>query len=152
MNSRTARYHKVSATGHLLPADATEWEGVYIPALGLIVSADPLPCGRKPWKEAMAAAEGATLCGDKCTRAMSRSEYAYILEDERAHPAVDGNYFRGPYGWEWTSTPYAGNPSGAAWFVNLDGGYSSWFNHSFGSLVRAVRAGQPLGLLESEVA
>jgi hypothetical protein len=97
---------------------------------------------------AMKACATLTLGGHKDWRAPTIQELLSIIDYGRKDPAVDPEHFKGPYGWTWTSTPYAGNPSGAAWLVYLLDGYSLWFLHGLDFHARAVRAGQQLGLTE----
>jgi hypothetical protein len=136
------KFKKVSAAGLMLPADATEWEGVYIPELEMIVGADVLPCGEVSWKKAQAAAAKATLCGAKAERSPSRMEYAHMIDDALYGPTLDPAYFRnaGNFTCEWSSTECV--PAGCAWQVHLGSGRSNRngklsFNH-----VRAARTSQ----------
>jgi hypothetical protein len=134
------------AAGKVLPRKAKQWEGVYVPALGLIVAADPVPGFYGPWKEGMAIAAKATVCGIKARKGhptLQRLEYALLIEDDRCDPAVDDIYFRfGENRWEWTSTSCA--PAGCAWLVGLGDGNSGRDGQSSHSFVRAVCAGQTL--------
>jgi hypothetical protein len=137
------RFHKISSGGLLLPVSATEWEGVYVPALSLLVSADVLACGALPFKQANAAAAKAMLCGRQVERAPSKSEYVnYLFDDWLFEPALDPVYFRNAGKWscEWTSTECA--PAGCAWYVYVGAGDASRLHQSGHARVRGVVSGQ----------
>ncbi len=116
---------------------------------GLTWSAGPLAGGKDMnHADAMKACSALDLLGHKDWRAPTITELLAIIDYERYDPAVDPAHFQGPYGWTWTSTPFKGRPSGAAWVVLLGSGLSNWFSHGGGYRVRAVRAGQQLGFTE----
>jgi hypothetical protein len=137
------RFTKVSKDGKTLPANAAEWEGVYDAETGLIWGRALLP-GEHTWKDAIKKASEATLCGAPA-RAPTIQERTGITDYARHSPALSP-LFAKESAWEWTSTPDAESPSDVAWGVYLGNGgavrgYQSNRNH-----VRAVRAGQPIGL------
>lgn len=137
-----ARFHKVSAAGLVLPVDATEWEGVFVPELKIIVSADPLPCGEVNWSKAQAEAAKFKFCDHQGERPPSRLEYAHLIDDALYGPALDPVYFRTAdrYSWEWTSTECA--PAGYAWSVDLHSGGSGRGYQGDHGRVRALCASQ----------
>ena len=59
----TPKFIKVSYTGILLPADATDWVAVYQPELHLTWMRHGVPGGSRTWSKAKAAAEALDLCG-----------------------------------------------------------------------------------------
>jgi len=139
------RFCKVASDGRALPASASDWEGVYDATTGLIWGRRLL-AGERNWKDAVKAAGEATLCGAPA-RAPTIQERLSIVDYQRVEPALDVTFFdpKETSAWEWTSTP-AASPSDYAWFVNLSGGYSYRYLQSSAYHVRAVRAGQPIGL------
>jgi hypothetical protein len=140
-----ARFTKVSAAGALLPDTATEWEGVLDSSTGLVWGRKLLP-GEANWKDSLKKASEAKLCGGTA-RAPTIQERLSIVDYDRADPAIDTNYFDSsePYAWEWTSTP-AKSPSVCAWVVLLGDGATYRDAQAFRFRVRAVLAGQSLGL------
>jgi hypothetical protein len=98
---------------------------------------DPLP-------SALKACADLELLGSTGWHAPTIQELLSIVDYTRCDPAVDTEYFKGPYGWTWSSTA-AASPSGVAWLVDLASGGS--LRYSRGDLlhVLAVRAGQSLG-------
>lgn len=96
--------------------------------------------------DAMKACSALDLLGQKDWRAPTIQELLSIVDYTKNDPAVDKTHFKGPYGWTWTSTPYAGNPAGYAWYVYLHNGNAYYYYHSYQFHVRAVCAGQQLGL------
>lgn len=137
------RFTKVGKDGKALPASATEWEGVYDAETGLIWGRALLP-GEHTWKDALKKASEATLCGAPA-RAPTIQERTGITDYARHSPALSP-LFAKESAWEWTSTPDAESPSVYAWFVFLGYGYAGRGYQSYRFHVRAVRAGQPLGL------
>ena len=114
---------------------------------GLTWSAEPLLDGKNMnHADAMQACADLKLCGHTDWRAPTIEELLSIVDYTRCDPAVDSEYFLGPYGWTWSSTP-AKAPAGYAWGVYLYDGYSYRGNTGNHGHVRAVRAGQQLGLL-----
>ncbi len=113
---------------------------------GLTWAAEPLFGGKDlNHADAMKACIELDLLGRKDWRAPTIQELLSIVDYTRAEPAVDTEFFRGPYGWTWSST-VAAAPAGYAWFVSLVDGYSGRFHKVYQYHVRAVRAGQQLGL------
>lgn len=114
---------------------------------GLTWSAGPLEGGKEfTHADAMKACAELNLLGAKDWRAPTIEELLSIVDYTRYDPAVDTDYFKGPYAWTWSST-IAKAPEGGAWFVLLYYGFSGRGAQTIQALVRAVRAGQPLGLL-----
>lgn len=114
---------------------------------GLTWSAGPLEGGKEfTHADALKACTEFSLFGAKDWRAPTIEELLSIVDYTRHDPAVDTEYFKGPYAWTWSSTPYKGY-AGYAWFVNLVNGYSFLSRQAGQVLVRAVRSGQQLGLL-----
>ena len=114
---------------------------------GLTWSAGPLLGGKDlTHAESMDACAALDLLGQKDWRAPTIEELISIIDYSRANPAVDTDVFAGPYGWTWSSTP-ASAPAGYVWDVYLNNGYSNHVHRDNHYRVRAVRAGQPLGLV-----
>lgn len=123
-----------------------EWAAALDRKTGLIWSADVI--GSKdgmPWAEAKTAVAGIKLLGKSDWRLPTIQELLSIVDYERFDPAVDTQYFKGPFGFTWSST-VAKSPSGCAWGVDLDDGDSNRYGQTYGLLVRAVRVGQSLEL------
>lgn len=141
-----SRFVKIAADGSLWmdPQDG-EHVATYDRETGLTHLAAPVDCGDKPWAEAIEAAKKVRVFGATDWRAPTVKELISIIDYERCDPAVDPEYFKGPYEWTWTATP-AKSPSDFAWYVFLGNGYVSRGSQSLHGQVRAVRAGQPLGL------
>jgi hypothetical protein len=139
-----ARYVNLDANGN-----PTTGEHVVVRdrKTGLEWTAVPLEGGKEMnHADAMKACTAVQLLGHKDWRAPTIHELLSIVDYDLYDPAVPKAHFKGPYGWTWTSTPFKGN-SGAAWFVSLGSGDSGWSGYDSRFLARAVRAGQPLGLL-----
>lgn len=148
MSAVADRFIKVSADGQLLAHDAPEWEGVYVPAAGLVIARRPT-AKKYTFKAANAACTKVDLCGAPGERSISLREFVnHLLQDDRTGPAVDTTFFTidDPYQWIWTCDECA--PAGCAWFVGLGYGLSSR-NHQDGHVrALAVRAGQFSGFGE----
>lgn len=116
---------------------------------GLIHTAAPLLNGKEVnHADALKACAELTLLGHKGWQLCDVRDLLSIIDYDRYDPAVDPARFKGPYGWTWTRTPCTGGSSGASWIVGLDGGGTNWSYHGSRHQVRAVLAGQQLGLLE----
>lgn len=138
------RFTKLGADG--LPT-MDNHVAVFDSKTGLTWSAGPLLGGKYlTHAEALAACKALELFGKKDWRAPTIEELLSIIDYTRADPAVDSDIFKGPYGWTWSST-VASAPAGYAWVVYLFSGYSNLVHQGNLNLVRAVRAGQPLGIL-----
>lgn len=98
---------------------------------------------RMTWKEAKAWAESLDINGWKW-RLPTVEEAFLIVDRTRAEtPALPTEFFPDCEGeWIWTATEDAQPPSGYAWVVYLNDGYSSRGNVGNHDHVRAVRAGQ----------
>lgn len=112
---------------------------------GLTWSAEPLGGKELNHAAAMKACADLDLMGHKDWRAPTIQELLSIVDYTRYDPAVDTDFFKGPYGWTWSST-LAKAPSGFAWYVGLILGYSFRYNRDGNYFVRAVRAGQQLAI------
>lgn len=144
-SSTAPRFIKVSAEGKLLPRDATDWEGVYIPAAQLIVARRPIT-KKLGFKAANAACKKIDLCGAPAERSISLREFVnHLLEFDRTGPALDTDFFTiaDPWTWIWTSDECA--PAGFAWGVGLSSGYSPRGRRDYRACALAVRAGQLFG-------
>jgi hypothetical protein len=115
-----------------LCSDGTRWmdaqDGTHIAVhdakTGLTWSAEPLQSGKNMnHADGMKACSTLDLLGKKDWRAPTIEELLSIVDYARCDPAVDPEYFNGPYGWTWSST-IAAAPAGDAWLVNLFNGNS----------------------------
>lgn len=139
----TQRFTKIGADGR--PTTAAH-VAVHDAKTGLVWAAEPLQGGNAfTHAEAMKACADLDLFGHKDWRAPTIEELLSIVDYSRADPAMDADLFKGPYGWAWSST-VAAAPAGCAWFVTLGGGDSVRYFQVHRGHVRAVRAGQQLGL------
>lgn len=149
-------YTKLAANGTDLPADhpnygpdkhlAVRVTRADIPGWSLIVSA--YRCGeRATFNNAQAQAAAHEAYGWKW-RAPTVEELFLVADRSRPEVGMDTNFFPDAEGYEftWSADVDATSPSGYAWFVNLGFGFSFWSGQSFRYHVRAVRAGQPVGL------
>ena len=139
-----ARFIKIGADGARLPSDAPEWEAVLDTTTDLMWSAQETK--EMPWAECVEAAPALRDAGFSDWRLPTRKELLTLVDDTRAGPAIDTAFFPDcKSDWYWTSTPYASSPSGCAWVVNFNNGYSSWYGQGGEGFVRAVRSSQSLG-------
>jgi hypothetical protein len=108
------------------------------------------------WKEVAAAAEAYDANGWKW-RAPTVEELFFIADRTNPECRLDPNFFPDAERWEptWSATPDAEldddgeggtAPSGFAWYVGLGLGFAGRSLQDCVSHVRAVRAGQPIGL------
>jgi hypothetical protein len=141
--SAVPRFINVGANGK---PTTGEQVAVFDSKTGLTWSAGPLGGGKDlNHVDAMKACAALDLLGQKDWRAPTIEELLSIVDYSRIEPAVNTDHFKGPFGWTWSST-IAKAPSGYAWYVGLDGGYSGRLSVGLHGHVRAVRAGQQLGL------
>jgi len=113
----------------------------------LVWSAEPLQGGANlNHADALKACTQCDLLAAADWRAPTIEELLSIVDYTRYDPAVDPEFFKGPYGWTWSSTLYKGS-AGYAWCVYLLYGRSYIFGQADQGRVRAVRSGQQLGLL-----
>lgn len=147
-SAAVAKARFVNLDAHGKPTTG-EHVAVYDRKTSLTWAAGPLLIGKDVnHADAMAACAALDLLGHQDWRAPTITELLAIVDYDRYDPAVDTAHFKGPFGWTWTSTPFKGNPSGAAWYVSLYYGSSNWNGHDSGLHARAVRAGQNLWLLD----
>lgn len=137
------RFTNLGADGR--PTTGADWVAVYDAKTNLTWTRGNVPGGRREWADAMKAASEVRLFGKADWRAPTIQEQLSIVEYGRIEPALDPAHFDGKDEWVWTSTPAAGL-SGCAWSVGLLNGNSYRGNLTYEGIVRAVRAGQSLGL------
>jgi hypothetical protein len=138
-----SRFTRLAFDGTPMVCSKEEPVAVHDAETGLIWSADSL--GEANWADAKKLTAGCRLMGKEDWRLPTVKELLSLIDYERYDPAVDPEYFRGSYGWTWSSTA-AKEPSGCAWDVSLGDGGSGRSSVGGRSHVRAVRAGQSLGL------
>lgn len=138
------RFVKLSATGGQLRDDALDWVAVLDTTTGLEWTRSTLPCGAVPYARAAKEPAKLKLAGKARWRAPTRAERLSIVDDTLVGPALDPRYFDvpQPYGWEWTSTPFASCPREFAWDVGFNSGSAGWLPQSYLGFVRACRASQ----------
>jgi hypothetical protein len=131
---------------HGRPTTGRAWAAAFDRETGLVWMAAPLKGG-----EDMTHADGIKACaeldflGVKKWRMPTVKELVSIVDYERCDPAVDPGHFGGPFGATWSST-IAKSPAGYAWFVYLGYGFVNRYYQGFRLHVRAVCAGELLGL------
>ena len=130
------RFLKLDAAGRETTGDHV---AVYDHSTDLVWTAEPL--GEFKHGDAMNACADLELLGSKGWRAPTIQELLSIVDYTRCDPAIDSDFFKGPYGWTWSATE-AASPSGFAWGVYLLDGDSSRLNQGYHAHVLAVRAGQ----------
>lgn len=111
-------------------------------AAPLLVTAQFAPKAMN-WKAAKKWAESLDLGGFAWR--LPTIEEAFFIPDRSKYPAFDASVFVGANErvlWIWTGTVDAEDPSGYAWYVYLDYGYSYRSSQDLHFLVLAVRAGQ----------
>jgi hypothetical protein len=141
---------KIGANGEQLPEDATSWDAVLLPALGLMFTAGNVGDDEQDYEDTEAAVKALTVAGFSDWRIPERFELESILDLKRYSPAIDPVFFRDTRSdWYWTNTPCAWNdrpgPSGSVWVVDFGGGgvnYDDRNSTAFARAVRAVPAGQ----------
>lgn len=139
------RFTKLDASGK--PTTGTH-TAVHDAKTGLTWSAEPLQSDKELYHaDALKACSSLELLGKKDWRAPTIEELLSIVDYTRCDPAVDSDYFLGPYGWTWSST-VAKAPAGYAWHVDLYDGSSLRVGQTDHLHVRAVRSGQqlPIGI------
>ncbi len=134
-----------------LGADCKPTTGDYVAtwdrSTNLVHVAAPLLNGKNVnHTDAMQACADLDLFNRKVWRPYSSPyELLSIVDYDRCNPAVDPAHFKGPFGWTWTGKNCAAR-SGAAWVVYLNSGSTNWGSRDDLCQVRAVCAGQQLGL------
>jgi hypothetical protein len=137
-STAAARFANLGADGKRTTGDHV---AVFDSKTGLLWAAEPVAGGKElEHADAMKACGQLKLLGLKW-RAPAIEELLSIVDYTRCDPAVDTEYFKGPYGYTWSST-VAAAPAGYAWFVNLYYGYSSRYHIDARYRARAVCAGQ----------
>lgn len=137
------RFTRYDLHGAVVPSDGV---AVYDAETNLTWTAAPLECGSVPWKDALKACSNHRLFGKDDWRAPTLKERISIVDYSKVGPALYAEFAAGDASWEWTSTPDAESPSGGAWVVDLRYGYVGRSIQTYHDGVRAVRAGQLLGL------
>jgi len=137
------RFTKLDASGKPTTGDHV---AVHDLKTGLTWTAEPLQGGKEmTHAEALKACGEVDIFGEADWRAPTIEELLSIVDYTRYDPAVDPEFFKGPYDWTWSST-IAKYPAGCAWIVALGYGGSDRDGVDNRNLVRAVRAGQSLDL------
>ena len=136
-----ARFLKVGEDGSLLSPDASKWVAVLDTRSHLMWAVEVLP------KQTFAAAADSVAqlrtAGFADWRLPTVEELFCLADRTRRRPAIDTDYFPNtPPELFWSSTPYASSPSGCAWGVDFDFGFSFWYYQDSEGFVRAVRPGQ----------
>jgi hypothetical protein len=136
---------KIGANGEQLPDDASQWDAVLLPQLGLMFSATDVGDDEVDFDQAEAACASLSLSGFNDWRLPDRQELEEILDLSRHSPAIDIKYFRDTKSdWYWTRTPTAWS-SGHAWVVTFYGGIVDHDVRYGNAFVRAVRRVSPAG-------
>ena len=134
------RFTKVSPTGLLLPADATEWVAVYDSKLD--VTWEKLFHAVPSWERAQCLPRALGVAGFTDWRLPTVEELFCLADRTRTRPAIDTTFFPDtPNDWFWSSTVDANAPSACAWIVDFDDGYSYWDHQGYDGVIRAVRDG-----------
>lgn len=140
------RYTKLAADGTDLPADATSHEAVRVD-LPLLAAPMIWTAHRSQkaltWQEAKLYVEKLDTNG--WSWRLPTVEEAFLLCDRTrtTYPMVPTEFFPDCEGeWIWTGTEDLTSPSGCAWSVYLDDGFSFRGYQTYRYHVRAVRAGQ----------
>jgi len=94
---------------------------------------------RLPHEEAMQAAAKVRTAGFEDWRAPTQIELETLRDLARFDPAADP-ILNLRSSWYWSSTPAAESPSGFAWAVSFDYGYSGILIRNYTAFVRAVRS------------
>jgi hypothetical protein len=137
---------KISATGAQLPIEATEWDAVLAPELGLMFSADNASDKPLSEKDADAACAALTLGGFTDWQLPSdRRDLEAILDLSKECPAIDERFFRNTKNsWYRTKHAVAGS-SGLVWIVGFSLGGVNGVYRGDERWVRAVRVVSPAG-------
>ena len=94
------------------------------------------------WRAALTQATLSEFAGYNDWRLPNINELVSLIEDCRAHPAINDTVFpETPSEDFWSSSPFVYYPN-IAWYINFSDGYASNDNRSSGNRVRLVRAGQ----------
>ncbi|MGI9211672.1 MAG: DUF1566 domain-containing protein [Methylococcaceae bacterium] len=150
-------YTKIDSTGQDLPGYATAWNCVRDNVTGLIWEVKTVG-GLRDWQKTytnystnrsgntsnfVQAVNAAGLCGSSDWRLPTADELHSLVDYgiPSPGPTIDSDYFPNTVqGWFWSSSPYAGNSSGA-WVVNFDVGYVGYSYRDVTIAVRLVRGG-----------
>ncbi|NMW23649.1 DUF1566 domain-containing protein [Rhodanobacter denitrificans] len=137
---------KIGSTGEALPIEATEWDAVHVPELGLMYSADNVGGKELDEEEADAACSALTLGGfTDWVQPTHRFELEAILDLSKRGPAIDERLFRNVKN-DWYRTKHAiAGSSGLVWVVDFS--YGAVYDYHRGSRCwcRAVRRVSPAG-------
>ena len=134
------RFTKVSPTGLLLPADATEWVAVYDSKLD--VTWDKAFHAMPDWHHAHVLPRLLKVAGFTDWRAPTVEELYCLADRRRAYPVIDTYFFPDtPSERFWASDAWAPSHADCAWIVHFGGGSSCWVRCGAAGFVRAVRDG-----------
>ncbi len=137
------KYIKIGADGQQLPADAAEWDAVFLPARDLTFSATSVVDSDVPQEECEEACKALTLAGHSDWDLPTVEELQLLVDRTRYSPAIDTDFFRDiANDWYWSKTPAAWS-SASAWLVSFNGGSVSDGHRGGSGFAFAVRrAGQ----------
>jgi len=94
------------------------------------------------WTRAIDYCENLTLDTYSDWRLPNLKELTSIMNDTKVSPSIDTSVFQYTVSdIYWSSTTYSGNSS-YAWLVRFVDGYQSYYDKTYKSYVRCVRAGQ----------
>jgi hypothetical protein len=137
---------KIGATGEALPIEATEWDAVHVPELGLMYSADNVGGKELNDEEADTACSALTLGGfTDWAQPKHRFELEATLDLSKKYPAIDERFFRNAKS-DWYRTKHAlAGSSGLVWLVHFSYGLVYYHHRDSRCWCRAVRSVSPAG-------